>query len=145
MLSRVCLYLFILSFEYRIFINGSLGSSMTYINGSNDSEETNVVMLESETFGPNLLTFQASKYIQKGDELLLAYGESFWLPSDKGPAASMLKKSASKSRTKRSDMRPHPPPIAEAPPSRRKVRQSTTDKRKPSKNTHAPANKRFKT
>ena len=118
---------------------------MTYINGSNDPEETNVVMLESETFGPNLLTFQASKYIQKGDELLLAYGESFWLPSDKGPAALMLKKSASKSRTKRSDMRPHPPPIADAPPIRRKVRKTTSDKRKRSKNTDAPANKRSKT
>ena len=144
MLSRVCLYLFILSFEYRIFINGSLGSSMTYINGSNDAEETNVVMLESETFGPNLLTFQASKYIQQGDELLLDYGESFCLPFDDGPTTSFIKKPWTKCRTKRSDMRPNPPPIAVAPPIRRKVRESTSDKRKRSKNTDAPVNKRSK-
>jgi hypothetical protein len=76
----------------RIFINGSVGSSMTYVNGADSEEQANVAMVESPTFGPSLLMLETVKPIQIGEELLLFYGADFMLPNyGASPAAPPVK------------------------------------------------------
>ena len=96
----------------RIFINGSVGSSMTYVNGADSEEQANVAMVESPTFGPSLLMLETVKPIQIGEELLLFYGADFMLPNDgASPAAPPVKGSRIKN-----SYRISAPPLTQASP-----------------------------
>ena len=103
----MCFAILIISFVCRLYINGSLGSSMTYVNGSNVDDESNVVMTESASFGPDLLMFEALRSIKMNDELILNYGDSFLVPLE---GRDQLVKQKGCARTKRAG-RERPPPI----------------------------------
>jgi hypothetical protein len=53
---------------------------MTYVNGTDDYDAMNVSMLESESFGPDLLMLETTKPIEKDEELFMYYGSEFILP-----------------------------------------------------------------
>ena len=83
-----------------------MGSSMTYINGSNMDGDPNVVMTESESFGPDLLIFEALTSIKNNQELIMNYGDAFLIPEEDAGPVPQIKKRA---RIKRCG-REHAPP-----------------------------------
>jgi len=101
----------VISCVCRIFINGSVGSSMTYVNGADSEEQANVAMVESSTFGPTLLMLETVKPIQIDEELLMFYGADFMLPND---GASPAPRPLRGSRIKNS-YRLSAPPLTQAP------------------------------
>ena len=106
----------------RIYINGSIGSSMTYVNGTDDYDAMNVSMLESESFGPDLLMLETTKPIKKDEELFMYYGSEFILPVndpiDVFSAGYGVKVGIGKSRTKIAARLRAPPMSPAAPPKR---------------------------
>ena len=93
---------------------------MTYVNGTDDYDAMNVTMLESESFGPDLLMLETTKPIENDEELFMYYGSDFLLadgdPLNVGPTMPGVK--VSKARTKIA-ARSHAPPMSPAAPPKR--------------------------
>ncbi len=95
---------------------------MTYVNGTDDWDAMNVSMLESESFGPDLLMLETTKPIQKDEELFMYYGTEFLLPDTDPINVSSsgygVKVGSVKPRTKIA-ARMHAPPMSPAAPPKR--------------------------
>jgi hypothetical protein len=87
---------------------------MTYINGATDSAPANVHMVESDTFGNDLLHIAALKDIRKGEELIMDYGNLFQLPTHVSNNHLVQNSKGKKAKIKTVG-RAEPPPIPRAP------------------------------